>query len=97
MVQTVKTQKVYTGWKVVLLQKPLASRRIFFSIKLLTDPTSGYRSLVSFDDPTFASHYILDGPMQQLEVKGEGIFQGAIWVDNMSPVDLVFTMTEILI
>jgi len=97
MVQTLKTKKVYTGWKVVLLEKPLASSRIFFNIKMLTDPTSGYRALVSFDDPTFVSHYVLDGPMQQLEAKGEGVFQGAIWANNTSPVDLVFTMTEILI
>ena len=84
MVQTLKTTKVYNGWKVVLLEKPLASTRIFFNIKMLTDPT-------------FVSHYVLDGPMQQLEAKGEGIFQGAIWVNNTSPVDLVFTMTEILV
>ena len=97
MVQTLKTKKVYTGWKVVLLEKPLASSRIFCNIKMLTDPTSGYRSLISFDDPTFASHYVLDGPMQQLEAKGEGIFQGNIWAQNTSPTDLVFVLTEILI
>ena len=97
MVQTVKTKKVYTGWKVVLLEKPLASSRIFFNIKMLTDPTSGYRSLISFDDPTFVSHYVLDGPMQQLEVKGEGIFQGDIWVFNNTTGDLPYALTEILI
>ena len=97
MVQTLKTKKVYTGWKVVLLEKPLASSRIFFSIKMLTDPTPGYRSLISFDDPTFASHYILDGPVQQLEAKGEGIFQGAVWAHNASPAELIFVMTEILV
>ena len=97
MVQTVKSQTVYTGCKVILLEKPLASRRIFFSIKVLTDLTMGHRSLISFDDPTFASHYILDGPVQQLEAKGEGIFQGAIWAHNASPAELIFIMTEILI
>ena len=97
MVQTLKTTKVYNGWKVVLLEKPIASSRIFFNIKMLTDPTPGYRSLISFDDPTFVSYYVLNGPMQQLEAKGEGIFQGAIWANNTSPVDLLFTMTEILI
>ena len=80
-----------------MLEKPLASKRIFFSIKVLTDLTMGHRSLISFDDPTFASHYILDGPVQQLEAKGEGIFQGALWAHNMSPVTLVFVMTEILV
>ena len=97
MVQTVKSLTVYTGWKVILLDKPLASKRIFFSIKVFTDPTAGNRSLISFDDPTFASHYILDGNIQELEAKGEGIFQGAIWVQNISSADLLFTMTEILI
>ena len=97
MVQTVKSLTVYTGWKVILLEKPLASKRIFFNIKTLADPTTGNRSLISFDDPTFASHYILDGNIQELKAKGEGIFQGAIWVQNISPVDLLFTMTEVLV
>ena len=97
MVQTVKSLTVYTGWKVILLDKPLASKRIFFNIKVLTDPTAGNRSLISFGDPTFASHYIFDGNIQGLEAKGEGIFQGNIWAQNISPVDILFTMTEILI
>ena len=97
MVQTVKSQKVYTGWKVILLEKPHSSRRIFFSIKTLADPTTWCRSLISFDDPSFASHYIFDGPVQQLEAKGEGIFQGAIWAQNTSPSYLVFVTSEILV
>ena len=97
MVQTLKTKKVYTGWKVILLEKPLASRRIFFSIKVLTDLSAGHRSHISFDDPAFCSYYTLDGPMQQFEAKGEGIFQGAIWVQNVSPSDLIFVVTEILV
>ena len=97
MVQTVKSLKVYTDWKVVLLEKPRASTRIFFSIKVLADPTSGYKAWISFDDPTFVSHYILQGQTQQLKAKGEGIFQGAIWANNVSSLDLVFVMTEILV
>ena len=97
MAQTLTTKKVYTGWKVVLLEKPLASRRIFFSIKVLTDLSVGHKSHISFDDPTFSSYYTLDGWIQQLEAKGEGIFQGTIWAWNVSPVDTLFTMTEILI
>ena len=97
MAQTVWSQTVYNGWTVRLFEKPLASKRIFFSIKVLTDLTMGHRSLISFDDPTFASHYILDGPVQQLEAKGEGIFQGALWARNVSPAELIFVMTEILI
>ena len=97
MAQTVKTKTLYTGWKLVLLEKPLASRRIFFSIGVLTDLLMGHRSHISFDDPAFYSYYTLDGPMQYFEGKGEGIFQGAIWVQNVSPADLVFVATEILV
>ena len=97
MAQTVKTKTVYTGWKLVLLEKPLASHRIFFSIQALTDLSFGHRSHISFDDPAFCSYYTLDGPMQQFEAKGEGIFQGAIWVQNISPTDLIFVTTEILV
>ena len=96
MAQRVWSQNVYTGWKVILLEKPLASCRIFFSIKTLADPAAWRRSLISFDDPTFVSHYVFDGPVQELEAKGEGIFQGAVWAHNVSPVDLIFVMTEIL-
>jgi len=97
MVQTLKSQKVYTGWKVILLEKPRVLTRIFFSIRALTDLSMGHRSLISFDDPTFASYYLFDGQIQQLEAKGEGIFQGSIWAHNESPGDLIFVMTEILI
>jgi len=97
MVQTVKSMRLYPGWAVILLEKPLALRRILYSVKVLTDSTIGYRSNISFDDPTFASYYTLDGQVQQLEAKGEGICQGDIWAQNVSSVDLVFVMTEILV
>ena len=97
MVQTVKSQRVPSGWSVILLEKPRVLCRIFFSVKVLTDLTTGHKSYISFDDPTYSSYYTLDGWMQQLEVKGEGICQGAIWAQNVSPVELVFVMSEILI
>ena len=98
MVQTLKSQMVYTGWKVILLEKPHVLRRIFFSVKiLLTDPAAGHRSFISFDDPTFASHYTLDGQVLEFEAKGEGIFQGAIWAQNVSPTNLMFVITEVLV
>ena len=97
MVQTLKSQNVYTGWKVILLEKPRVLTRIFFSIRVLTDLTMGHKSLISFDDPTFALHYILDGPVQHLEAKGEGVFQGNIWARNDSTDDLIFVLNEILI
>jgi len=97
MAQTLKTQWVYSGWKAVLLEKPLASCRIFFSIKVLTDLSMGFKSHISFDDPAFNSYYTLDGPIQQLEAKGEGISQGVIWAHNLSSMSLLFVMTEILV
>ena len=97
MAQTVKSVWLYSGWKTILFEKPLAMRRIFFSIKVLVDPTADHRSWISFDDPTFASNYILDGPAPQFEVKSEGIFQGAVWALNVSPTNLLFVLTEILI
>ena len=97
MVQTVKSLWVYNGSKEILFEKPLVLRRIFFSIKVLVDPTTEHRSWISFDDPTFASHYILDGSVLQMEAKGEGVFQGTIWVYNLSPTDLLFDLMEILV
>ena len=97
MAQTVKSMWVYSGWKAILFEKPLALRRIFFTIKVLVDPTVEHRSWISFDDPTFASYYILDGPAPQFEVKGEGLFQGAIWARNVSPTKLLFVLSEILV
>ena len=97
MAQTLKTRRIYTGWKTVLIEKPHASRRIFFSIKVLTDFLGGHRSHISFGDPVFSSYYTLDESVQQLEAKGEGIFQGDIWVENISPSDLIFVTMETLV
>ena len=97
MVQTVKTRTIYTGWKRVLLEKPLASTRIFFSIRALADQSAWYQSQVSFDDPLFRSFYVLNGPAKYFEAKGEGIFQGDVWVLNASDQNLQYTATEILL
>ena len=97
MVQTVKSTRVYPGQNEVLLEKPMVLRRTSYSIKVLTDLTMGHKSHISFDDPNFFSYYILDGSVQELEAKGEGIFQGTIWVHNASSADLVFTITETLV
>ena len=97
MVQLICTIQIPSGGQRILLKRPHSLCRIFFSIKTLADPAAWRRSLISFDDPTFASRYVFDGPMQQLEAKGEGIFQGTIWAYNVSPVDIIFTVSEILI
>jgi len=97
MVQTVKSIRLYPGEHTILLEKPRVLRRIFFSIKVPTDLTLGNKSRISFDDPAFHSYYVFDGQVQQLKAKGEGIYQGAIWAQNVSSVDLVFVMTEVLV
>ena len=81
----------------ILLEKPHALRRIFFSIRALADQSTWYQSRVSFDDPLFRSFYVLDGPAKYFEANGEGIFQGDVWVHNASDQNLQYTATEILI
>ena len=97
MVQTVKSIRIHPGGHAILLEKPHVLCRIFFSIKVPTDLTLGNRSHISFGDPAFHSYYVFDGQVQQLKAKGEGIYQGAIWAQNVSSVDLVFVMTEVLV
>ena len=97
MVQTVKTKTIYTGWKLVLLEKPLASRRIFFSIRVLTDLSMGHRSHISLGDPKFYAYYTLNKQVFYFEAKGEGIFQGDVWVENVSLSNLLFVKSEILV
>ena len=97
MAQTVKSQRVPSGWIVRLLNKPLVLNRIFFSVKMIADTTADSKSYISLGDPTFTSYYILDKQVFFFEAKGEGIFQGVIWVQNVSTVDLLFDATEILV
>ena len=97
MVQTVHSETILAGQKKIVLEKPLALRRIFLSVCVVRDPGEWYASKVSFDDPLFRAYYVLDGPLLRLETGGEGIFQGNVWVQNVSTTDLLYSMTEILI
>jgi len=97
MVQTVISRTLSAGGKMILLEKPHALSRIFFSIRALADQATWYQSRVSFDDPLFRSFYVLNGPAKYFEAKGEGIFQGDVWVLNASDQNLQYTATEILI
>ena len=97
MVQTVKSRMVYSGWKVCLLEKPLVLNRIFFSIKVLFDATTDSQARISLGDPRFFTYYTLDKRVFYFEAKGEGIFQGDVWVENVSPTNLLFVRSEILI
>jgi len=97
MVQTVHSVTIPPGHKLLIIEKPIVLRRIFFSVRAFAAQVYWYRSEISFGDPLFRSCYILDGPAKYFEAKGEGIFQGDVWVRNASNVNLLYTVSEILI
>ena len=97
MAQRVFSVTVLAGHRTILIEKPQGSTRIFFSIRVLADDTIWVMSKISFGDPFLYTYYVLDGPAKYFEAKGEGIFQGDVWVRNASDVNLLYTMNEILI
>ena len=96
MVQTVRSINVLAGEKKIIIEKPQVLHRIFFSVQVFADQTAWYESKMSFDDPQFSSFYALDGPARYFEARGEDIFQGSIWVFNLSTINLLYSATEIL-
>ena len=97
MVQTVHSVGVLAGMKKKMIEKPSVLRRIFFSVQAFADQTTWLRTKLSFDDPLFRSYYVLDGPARYFEAKGEGIFQGDVWIYNTSNAELLYSATEILV
>ena len=96
MVQTVRSVTLLAGEKRIIIEKPHASTRIFFSVRAFADQTAWLESKISFDDPLFISFYALDGPARYFEARGDDIFQGNIWVYNTSATNLLYSATEIL-
>ena len=96
MAQTVCTRQILSGKKIIVLKKPPNLHRIFFSVRVLVTAQYWYDVRMSFDDPSFSSFYMLQGPDKYFEAEGEDIFQGNIWVRNSSDKDLLVTLTEIL-
>ena len=96
MAQTIRSVTVLAGEKVLILEKPLALHRIFFSIQAFADQTAWLESKISFDDPLFGSFYVLDGSARYFQAKGDDIFQGDVWVYNVSNTNLLHSATEIL-
>ena len=96
MVQTVRSITILAGEKKMLIEKPRALHRIFFSIQAFADMTAWLETKISFDDPQFRSFYVLDGPAKYFQAEGDDIFQGDIWVYNMSDTNLLYSATEIL-
>ena len=96
MVQTLRSINVSAGEKKIVVEKPRALHRIFFSIQAFADQNVWLETKISFDDPQFRSFYVLDGSARYFEAKGKDIFQGDIWVFNVSDTSLLYSATEIL-
>ena len=97
MVQTVQTLILHAGQQKIFFEKPHVLSRIFISIQVLAPPEAWAESRISFDDPMFHSYYTLAGFSKYFQAKGEGIFQGDMWVFNNATGDLSYTLTEILL
>ena len=97
MVQTVKSLSLLPNQQKMFFERPHALSRVFFKITTTLPPTANYMSEVSFDDPLFLDYYTLLGSSTCFEAKGDGIFQGNIFVRNVSSINIFFTTTEILI
>ena len=97
MSQTVKSWTLVSGEYKKFLEKPHVLSRIYFKIAALLPLSSNYSSRISFDDPMFYTSYTLVASNLAFEAKGEGIFQGNIWVRNVSTITITYTATEILV
>ena len=96
MVQTLSSYKIFVGEKRIVLKKPYVLQRIFFSICIILSPDTWASMRVSFDDPNFTSSYYMSGAKKYFEAEGVDIFQGNIWMQNASDIDVWVSTTEIL-
>ena len=96
MVQTVSSCKILAGEKRIVLEKPHSLHRIFFSIDRIVDQSSWHTTKISFDDPNFLSYFLLSGSLNYFQAEGADIYQGNIWVYNVSDADFWYSMSEIL-
>ena len=97
MVQTVRSVSIPQGQKLCIIEKPHVLCRIFFGVYSFAPQTTWYESQISLGDPTFTYSYVLGGPVNYFEARGEGIFQGDIWLRNKSNINLLYSFTEILV
>ena len=96
MVQTVRSVTIPAGHKLCAIEKPHVLSRIFFCVCAFAPETTWYESQITLGDPTFSSSYALGGPVNYFESKGEGIFQGDIWICNLSNINILYSVSEIL-
>ena len=97
MVQRVKSIRLSPDHQGIFLERPHVLSRIFFKIVAILPHTVSYLSKISFDDPLFLEYYTLLGTNTYLEVEGDGIFQGNIFVSNQSTVNILYSVTETLV
>ena len=96
MVQTIKSVIIAPSQKTKIAETPHTLHRIFFSVRVVVGVNSWYPAKISFDDPLFASFYLLAGTERYFEMQGEDIFQGDIWAKNEATISLWYTASEIL-
>ena len=96
MVQTIKSVILASLQKTKIAEMPHSLHRIFFNIRVVVGVNTWYPSKISFDDPSFASFYLLAGSERYFEMWGEDIFQGDIWLKNESELSLWYAISEIL-
>ena len=96
MVQTVRSIILAPMQKEKAAEMPHTLHRIFFSVRVVVGVSTWYPSKISFDDPSFASFYLLAGTERYFEMWGEDVFQGGIWVKNESTISLWYAVSEIL-
>jgi len=96
MVQTLVSRNLLPGEKIILLEKPHVLHRIFFSVRAMVDGSLSREMMLSFDDPDFHSHYVIDGSEKYFEAKGTDIFQGNVWLKSNTLSPVLVAATEIL-
>ena len=96
MVQTLISRNLLPGEKIILFEKPRVLHRVFFSVRAMVDGGLSREMWVSFDDPDFHSHYMIDGSEKYFEARGIDIFQGNIWLKSNTESSVLFAATEIL-
>ena len=97
MVQVVKSIRLPPGQQGLFFERPRVLSRIFFRIVAILPTTANYMSKISFDDPLFSDYYTLLGSNTYLKGEGDGIFQGNIFVRNESAVNILYSVSEILV
>ena len=97
MVQTVKSLRLPPGQQKIFIERPHALHRIFLEITAILPTTANYESRISFDDPLFFNYYTLLGSNTCFKAEGYEVFQGNIFVYNHASVNILYSITEILV